>query len=96
MSLTFPVKTTNAVAFKGRAQALGYFEEIVWQYHQGEDPCLFLPSLMSLSKSLDCSTLDIQCALMDLRKQGYDCFMIDMDGPITLWYPSKIKLMPKD
>lgn len=90
MGLTFPIKTSPAVAFKGRSQALGYFEELIWQYHQGEEPCMFLPPLMSLSKSLDCSTLDIQCALMGLRKQGYDFFMMDIDGPITLWFPSKI------
>jgi len=96
MSQTFPVKTTNAVAFKGRGQALSYFEELIWQYHQGEAPCMFLPSLMGLSKSLDCSTLDIQCALMELCKQEYDFFMMDMYGPITLWYPSKIKLMSRD
>ena len=94
MSLAFPVKTTNTVAFKGRGQVLGYFEELVWQYHQGDAPCMFLPPLMSLSKSLDCSALDIQCALMELRKHGYDFFMMDIYSPITLWYPSKIKLMP--
>lgn len=96
MSLTFPVKTTNALAFKSQGRAIGYFEELIWQYHQGEEPCMFLPSLMSLSKSLNCSTLDIQCALMGLRKQGYDFFMMDIYSPITVWYPSKMELIPED
>lgn len=95
MAVPFPVKTTSKVAFKGRSQALDYFEELIWQYHQGEEPCKFLPSLMGLSKSLDCSTLDIQCALIELRKQGYDFFMMDIEGPITLWCPSKISLIPE-
>jgi hypothetical protein len=95
MSQSFPVKTTNAKAFKGLSLALDHIEELVRQYRHSEEPCLFLPSLMSLSKNLDCSTLDIQCALMGLRKQGYDYFMMDIYGPITLWYPSKVSLMPE-
>lgn len=96
MQLTFPVKTNPASAFKGRGKTLGYFEEMLWEYHQGEAPCIFLPSLMTLSEKLGCSTLDIQCALMGLRKQGYDFFMMDIYGSITLWYPSKISLIPED
>lgn len=96
MSQVFPIKMKGANAFKGQSRALGYFEELIWQYHQGEEPCMFLPSLMSLSERLGCSTLDIQCALLGLRKQGYDFFMMDIYGPITLWYPSKISLMPED
>jgi hypothetical protein len=95
MSQSFPVKTTNTKAFKGMGLALDYIEELARQYHHGKEPCLFLPSLMSLSKNLDCSTLDIQCALMGLRKQGYDYFMMDIYGPITLWCPSKVSLMPE-
>jgi hypothetical protein len=95
MSQSFPVKTANVKAFKGLGMAQDYFEELMRQYRQGEAPCMFLPSLLSLSQSLDCSTLDIQCALMGLRKQGYDYFMMDIYGPITLWYPPKVGLIPE-
>jgi len=96
MSLTFPVKMNAAGAFKGHGSTLSYFEELIWLYHQGEDPCIFLPSLMQLSETLDCSTLEIQSALMGLRKQGYDYFMMDIYGPITLWCPPKLSSYPEE
>jgi hypothetical protein len=90
MSQAFPVKTRDVGAFKSRGKALGYFEEVVWQYQLGNEPCIFLPSLMSLSNSLGCSPVEIQCALMGLKKQGYDYFILDIHGPITFWHPPKM------
>lgn len=95
MYQTFPVKMKEARAFKGKPKTLGYFEEMIWRYHHGDDPCLLLPSLKELAHNMDCSTLDIQCALNNLRKQGYDYFMIELDGPLTVWYPDKINSLPE-
>lgn len=93
MQQAFPVRMTEARAFSDRKRAVGYFEELVWQFHEGESPCLFLPSLIELSKSLGCSILDVQCALMSLRRQGYDYFTLDIHSPITLWYPVRLDKM---
>jgi hypothetical protein len=90
MSLTFPVKMKNTGAFKDHSKSLGYFEEQIWQYHHGQEPCILLPYLLELSEDLGYSTLDIQCALIELRKKGYDYFMMDIHGPITVWYPPKV------
>lgn len=90
MSQAFPVKTRDVGAFKSRGKAVGYFEELVWQYEQGEEPCLFLPSLMKLSNTLGCSAVEIQSALLGLKKQGYDYFMLDIYAPITFWHPPKL------
>ena len=76
---------------KGQHGPLDFFEELIWDYHQGNEPCMFLPSLKELSSDLACSSLEVQCALNALRKEGYDYFMIGIDAPITVWYPQKLK-----
>ena len=73
---------------KTRKNAIDYFEQAFWHYHQGDDPCMFLPSLLQLSKDLNYSVLDIQHALANLRKKGYNYYMLDIFSPITSWCPS--------
>lgn len=51
---------------------------------------------MALSKTLNCSPLDLHDALIELKKQGYDHFTFGAYSPITLWYPSKISLMAEE
>lgn len=73
-----------------------YFKALLRGYNGETGPCLFLPSLMALSKTLDCSPLDLSSALVELKKQGYDHFTLGIYSPITLWHPSKIRLMPEE
>ncbi len=67
-----------------------YFEDLLDNYDPGQTPCLFLPSMMELSSSLNCTSLDLLRVLMKLRRQGYDYFTLDIYSPITFWHPSKI------
>ena len=81
---------------KNQTEPLGYFEKMLWQYRHGDEPCLLLPSLKELAKSMDCSMLDVQCALNNLRKQGYDYFMVELNSTITVWYPNKIASLSEE
>jgi hypothetical protein len=83
-------------AVQNQTEPLGYFEEMIWQYHHGDEPCLLLPSLKELAQNMNCSMLDVQCALNNLRKQGYDYFMVELNSTITVWYPDKITSLSED
>lgn len=67
-----------------------YLDQLLQEYLNGPDPCLFLPSFFDLSRALNCSGLELYCLLIELRDQGFDFFTLGMDSPVTVWHPVKI------
>ena len=67
-----------------------YLEMMMVEYDAGNDQCLFLPSLISMSECFDCSAVDVHHALNVLKERGCDFFIMGFESPITLWYPSRL------
>jgi len=97
MSISYAAKKAELQSlgrsYPNRARIRRYFRHRLDGYGGEMAPCLFLPSLMELAGRLGASSLDIQCALCELRKEGYDFFSLGPYNPITLWHPSRICLL---
>jgi hypothetical protein len=76
--------------YPNRAKLRRYFNRLLNDYRVENSPCLFLPSFPELAANLECSALDLHCALRELRRQGYDYFSLGLHSPVTLWHPTKI------
>lgn len=63
-----------------------YFEQLFKKYGSNGS-CLFLPSIMSLAKKLDCPAVDVHSALKSLTDKGFYFLVLGLDTPVTLWYP---------
>lgn len=67
-----------------------YLEIMMAEYDEGDEQCLFLPSLISMSECFQCSAVDIHHALSELKERGCDFFIMGFESPITLWYPARL------
>lgn len=96
MAIASDLKQYNYRPFKNfnpnQQRLRRHFKMLMTRYMSEPEPCLFLPSFMDLSRQLDCSSLDIHCALAELKKQGYDYFTLDIHSTVTIWHPSKMKI----
>ena len=72
-------------------KVVAYFEAQYEQCGGKEDNCVFLPSVLSLSKKLNCPPLEIHETMRTLTRKGYRFFTLDLDTPVTLWYPRNKK-----
>jgi hypothetical protein len=50
---------------------------------------LFLPSVLSLSKDLNCPPVDIHAAMAGMAEKGYQFFMLSLDAPVTASAPPR-------
>lgn len=78
-------------ASPGSGKVSTYLEKLYRTHASEDDSCLFLPSLLTMSKRLDCSPLEIHEALRKLTTRGYQFITLGLDTPVTLWYPRNKK-----
>jgi hypothetical protein len=55
--------------------------------------CFFLPSVMSLSKALNCPSVEVHAAMAGMKRKGYVFFTLSLDSPVTASAPSKTTAM---
>ncbi|WP_373532038.1 hypothetical protein [Vampirovibrio sp.] len=67
-----------------------YLALMLAKYDEGDEQCLFLPSLMSMSECFQCSAVEVHHALTELKERGCDTFIMGFESPITLWYPDRL------
>jgi hypothetical protein len=67
-----------------------YLAMMLAKYDEGDEQCLFLPSLIGMSECFQCSAVEVHHALSELKLRGCDIFMMGFESPITLWYPDRL------
>lgn len=67
-----------------------YLNMMMIDYDAGDEQCLFLPSLISMSECFHCSAVDVYQALNELKERDCDFFLMGFESPITLWYPARL------
>ncbi len=68
-----------------------YLEEMILDYADSGEQCLFLPSLISMAECFRCSPVEIHQMLSQFKEEGYDFLIMGFDSPITLWYPPRLE-----
>lgn len=96
MSLSLTLNTADVAHFykpdlsQLKPDIADYLEMMMLEYDAGDDQCLFLPSLMSLSECFQCSAVEVHQTLCELKARGCDFFIMGFESPITLWYPTRL------
>lgn len=78
MSFNQPSKELSGLSIKEKLELL------IRQQARLNGTCLFLPSVLHLSRQMKCSPLDIYHALQLLAEQGYRSLALHFEGPITI------------
>lgn len=96
MSLTLTLATDELeklrqnAALPDKPDVHDYLDMMMIEYDAGDEQCLFLPSLISMSECFQCSAVEVHHALSDLKDRGCDFFIMGFESPITLWYPARL------
>jgi hypothetical protein len=89
-TITLGVTEINTHLATHQADIRSYLEQMMAEYDEGTEQCLFLPSLISLSECFNCSAVEVHQALAEFRERGCDFFIMGFESPITLWYPLRL------
>lgn len=92
-----PYEKRATASMAASAQAVlaidDYVAQMLQTYENSQEQCMFLPSLMSLSETCQCSPVEIHQALSALKEQGCDFFIMGFESPITFWHPTRLGLI---
>lgn len=83
-----PHKAPQKQKAKTQQHLLAHLQQLLEHNVQVDGTCCFLPSMMSLSKMLNCSELELHNALHSLEKQGYQFLTLGLDTPLTVNIPN--------
>lgn len=96
MSLSLTLAANELVSLRNRNTlpenpgVHDYLDMMMNEYDAGDEQCLFLPSLISMSECFHCSAVEVHHALSELKDRGCDYFILGFESPITLWYPARL------
>lgn len=91
LSLTLNARDVATRYTSSHRTVQAYLEEMILEYSENGEQCLFLPSLVSLSECFKCSPVEVHQALNNFKEEGFDFLVMGFESPITLWCPAKLE-----